>query len=99
MEALARFYDKINAMMGVKSTEDLVFHPWFIGLLVVGFLYGAWKGYKWLSVPILGIGGTAALYHYMWPSDTTKILELVKFFIAAAGMGVVLVYLAFIREK
>jgi hypothetical protein len=99
METLAKFFDRINATLGVTTTEELVFHPYFIAFMVVAFLYGAWKGYKWLSVPILGIGGGAALYAYMWPSDTSKILDLVKFFLAAAGMGVLLVYIAFIREK
>jgi len=98
MQTLADFFDWINNLLGVKSGAELVFHPVIIGLLIVMFIYSVIMHMKYFSLCIAGIIGGAAIFTYMFPADTSNLVELIKFVGAMGGLGLVLLYLGFIRH-
>jgi hypothetical protein len=98
MEAMANFFEWINSLLGVKSGSELVFHPVVIGLFIVLFIYSVIMHMKYFALCIAGVVGGAALFSYMYPADTSNLLELLKFIAAMGGLGLVLLYLGFIRD-
>jgi hypothetical protein len=98
MEAIARFFDSINNYLGVSSPSELMIHPYFIGLCVALFLYALISGMKYMAVVIGGVIGTSVIVHYLYPADTSQLGDLLWFVLALGGMGLVLLYFAFIRE-
>jgi hypothetical protein len=98
METIARFYDWINSLLGVQTTEELILHPVFIGLCVLVFIYAVAMGLKWLSVPAIGLIGGALIYVYLYPEDTSDLAALLKFLLAMGGLALIVVYLGFIRD-
>lgn len=99
MEALSHFFEKLNQMLGVSGPSDLLFHPAFIGLCLVIFIYATWTGMKYLSLPVGGLMGGAVIYHYLWPkADSSGLGDLIYAFAAFGALGLLLVYLGFIRD-
>jgi len=98
MEAMAEFFEWINSLLGVKSGSELIFHPVVIGLFVVMFIYSVIMRMKYFALSIAGIVGGAAIFVYMFPADSSNLSELLKFVAAMGGLGLVLLYLGFIRD-
>ncbi len=98
MEALSNFFEAINQFLGVSGPGDLVVHPVFIGICIVAFIYTFFTGMKYFAVGLAGLLGTSLIVHYMYPSDTSNLGELLTFIAALGAMALVLVYLGFIRE-
>ncbi|MFH0822576.1 MAG: hypothetical protein V2B18_07475 [Pseudomonadota bacterium] len=98
MEFLAHFFESINNYLGVKSPGELVVNPYFIGFIVIMLAYSILKGWRLFTVAILGGFGTGMLIKYMYPADTSDLLQLVKFLGCMGGLGLLLIYFAFIRE-
>ena len=67
MQALSNFFESINQFLGVSSPGELLFHPAFIGLCLVLFIYATWVGIKYVSLPIGALMGGGIIYHYLWP--------------------------------
>jgi hypothetical protein len=97
MQTLAEFFESINSWLGVESGLELVFNPYFLGLSLAAFLYAVIKGWKYLACIIAGMVGTAVIINYLFPQDTTDLIQLVKFVGACGGLAIVLIYVGFIR--
>jgi len=98
MDTLANFFESINRLLGVSGPGELVFHPVFIGLCVAIFIYAVATGQKFLAVGIGGLMGGAAIFHYLYPEDSSHLGELLKFIAAMGGLALLVVYFGFIRE-
>lgn len=98
MEAMADLFDWVNNLLGVEGPGELVFSPYFLGLLALVLLYSLVKGMKFFSVITAGILGGAAIYHYMYPKDVSDLKGLIVFFACVGGLVLLLVYFAFVRE-
>ncbi len=98
MESMARFFDSINRMFGVQSQGELIFHPVFIGVCIVAFIYCLAKGMKYFCIGIAGLMGGAAIFHYMYPAESSNLTELIKFIAAMIGLALLMAYLAFIKD-
>jgi hypothetical protein len=95
---MAQFFEWINRLLGVKTPGELVFHPVFIGLCVALFVFGLIKGWKALYLPIITLLGGAAIFHYFYPEDPSRLEELVKFLALTGVLALVVIYFGFIRE-
>lgn len=98
MEAIADLFEKVNTLLGVQGPGELMFNPWFIGLLVVVLVYSLVKGMKYFSVITAGLLAGAAIYHYTFPEDTSDLKALIVFFAFAGLLVLLMIYFAFIRE-
>ncbi|MDQ7783009.1 MAG: hypothetical protein RDU20_09030 [Desulfomonilaceae bacterium] len=98
METLAKFYDSINRLLGVTTPGELVFHPAFIAFCIIAFIYFVVTRMKYFAVGIGGLVGGAAIVHYLYPSNTSNLPELIKFLAAMGGLALVLVYIGFVRD-
>ena len=98
MERMADFFEWINRLLGVSTPEELIFHPGFLGLCILAFIYTFFKGWKFYYLVIAGFFGGALIFAYLYPQDTSDLRALLYFLGALAGMVVVLIYFAFVRE-
>jgi hypothetical protein len=98
MQTLANFFESINKFFGVKSGGELIFHPVFIGIAVVVFIYCFAKNMKYFCIAIAGVMGGAAIFHYLYPGDTSHLGDLLTFIGAMGLLGLLLCYLAFIKD-
>jgi hypothetical protein len=99
MEGLSRFFESINQFLGVTGPSELLFHPVFIGLCLVIFIYATWVGIKYVSLPIGALMGGGIIYHYLWPKgEESGLGDLLWAFLAFGALGLVLVYVGFIKE-
>ncbi len=98
MEALASFFDWINNLLGVKESSELVWNPYFLGLVLAMFIYALVKRWKVYYLGIAGLMGIAICVKYLYPEDSSDLFELLKFVGACGAVGVVLIFLAFIRD-
>ncbi|MEW6350329.1 MAG: hypothetical protein AB1646_14775 [Thermodesulfobacteriota bacterium] len=98
MEALAGFFDAINQLLGVKEASELVWNPYFLGLMLAMFIYALVKRWKVFYLGIAGIMGIAICVKYLYPEDTSNLFDLIKFLAACGGVGVVLIFLGLIRD-
>jgi hypothetical protein len=97
METLSNFFEWINKMLGVSSGGELVFHPVFIGFCLIIFIYAILTGMKYIALPIGALMGGGTIWHYLYPQEG-GLGDLVQFIAAMCVMGLVLVYIGFIRE-
>ncbi len=98
MEGLARFFEWINQLIGVKDSTDLVWNPYFLGLLLAMFIYSLITRWKAFYLGIAGLVGVAICVKYLYPSDTSDLFALIKFLAACGGVALVLIFLGFIRD-
>ena len=98
METMAKFYDSINRLLGVSTPGELVFHPAFIAFCIIAFIYFVITRMKYFAIAIGGLVGGAAIVHYLYPSSTSHLAELVKFLAAMSGLALLLVYIGFVRD-
>jgi len=98
METLAKFFDSINRLLGVSTPGELIFHPVFIGFCIVAFIYCFLTRMKYFAIAIGGLMGGAAIVHYLYPSNTSHLGELIKFLAAMGGLALLLVYIGFVRD-
>lgn len=98
METLANFFESINRLLGVSGPRELIVNPIFIGLCIVFFLYSLFTGMRYFAVTIAGLLGVALIIHYLFPSDTSNLSDLITFVGALGVLAIVLVYFGFIRE-
>lgn len=97
MQALAEFFESINRALGVSGPGELIFHPVFIGLCLAIFIYALVIRMKYLALVIGGLMGGGAIYHYLYPQDSSFV-EVAKLLGALGALVLVLVYFGFIRE-
>jgi hypothetical protein len=99
MQGMTHFFESINRYLGVGGPGDLIFHPAFVGLCLVIFIYATWVGMKYISIPIGGLMGGGVIYHYLWPKgDSSGLGDLLTAFGAFGALALLLVYVGFIRE-
>lgn len=98
MESLAHFFDWINQMLGVKNSTELVFHPYFLGLILAMFIYAVIIRWKVFYLGIAGLLGLSICVKYLYPEDTSNLFELLKFLAACGGVGMLLIFFGFIRD-
>jgi len=98
MEALAHFFESINRLLGVTGPGEMIFHPIFIGICVVLFLYGVFAGKRFLAVGLGGLMAGAAVFKYLYPQDSSQLGDLIKFLAAMGVVALLVVYFGFIRE-
>ena len=98
MQAMAEVFEWVNRLLGVKTPGELVFHPVFIELCVVLFVFGLIKGWKGLYLPVFTILGGAVIFHYFYPEDASRLDELIKFLAVTGVLVLVVIYFGFIRE-
>lgn len=98
METLSQFFERINQLLGIKTASELIFHPVFIGLCLVLFIYALIKGWKAYYLAIAGLLGGGIIFKYLYPADTTDLFQLVKFLAGMGGLALILVYLGFVRN-
>jgi hypothetical protein len=98
METLANFFEAINRLLGISGPGELVVHPVFIGICIVGFLYTLFTGMKYFAVGIAGVLGTTVITHYLYPQDTSNLGDLLTYVAVLGAMAIALVYFGFIRE-
>jgi hypothetical protein len=98
METLGHFFESINQLLGVTGPGELIFHPVFIGICVVLFLYGVFAGKKVLAVGLGGLMAGALVFKYLYPEDASQLGTLIKFLAAMGGVALLVVYFGFVRE-
>lgn len=98
MEALTNFFQSINQMLGVAGPGELIFHPVFLGICMVLFLYGLFAGKRFMAVGLGAFMAGAAIFHYLYPEDSSQLGELIKFLAAMGAVALIAVYFGFIRE-
>ncbi len=98
METMAKFFDSINRLLGVSTPGELIFHPVFIAVCVIAFIYFVLTRMKYFAIAVGGLVGGAVIVHYLYPSNTSNLTELMKFLAAMGGLGLVLVYIGFVRD-
>lgn len=98
METMSQFFEQINKLLGIQHAGELLFHPVFIGLMIVLFTYALIKGWKGFYLSIAGILGGGVIFRYLYPADSSDLLQLVKFLGAMGGFGLLLIYLGFVRS-
>lgn len=98
METLAGFFDSINQALGVSGPGELVFHPVFLGICIVAFIYFIFTGMKYFAVALGGLIGGAVIVHYWYPKNTSNLTELITFLGAMGVLALVLVYIGFVRD-
>ena len=98
METLAQFFESINHALGVKGPGELVFHPVFIGSCVVAFIYFVLTRMKYFALLTGGLMGSAVIFHYWYPKNTSNLTELVHFLGAMGVLALLLVYIGFVRD-
>ncbi len=98
MEALANFFEWINRLIGVKESSELVWNPYFLGLLLAMFIYALIRRWKVFYLGIAGIMGIAVCVKYLYPEDTSNLFELLKFLAACGGVGLLVLFLGLIRD-
>lgn len=98
METMSQFFDQINKLMGIQHASELLFHPVFIGVLIVLFIYSVIKGWKGFYLSIAGLLGGGVIFKYLYPADSSDLLQLVKFLGAMGLYGMLLIYLGFVRS-
>ncbi|MGB6064287.1 MAG: hypothetical protein WBG50_05740 [Desulfomonilaceae bacterium] len=95
---MARFFDSINQLLGVKGPGELVVHPVFIGCCVVAFIYAVVTRMKYFALAIAGLMGGTLIFRYLYPENTADLGALLTFVGAMGILALLLVYLGFIRE-
>lgn len=98
MESMANFFESINKMLGVSGPGELVFHPVFMGICIVLALYALFTGMKYFALILAGVMGGAAIFHYLYPKDSSQLNDIVQFLGAMGVLALVLVYIGFIRD-
>ncbi len=98
MEAMANFFESINRFLGVGGPGELVMHPVFLGLCLAAFIYAVVTRMKFFALTLAGLMGGAAIFHYLYPEQSTNLGDLLSFIVAMGGLALVLVYLGFIRD-
>lgn len=98
MEALANFFESINRALGVKGPSELVFHPVFIGFCIVAFIYFVIARMKYFALVIGGLMGGAIVVHYLYPTSTQNLSQLIQFLGALGVLALLLVYIGFVRD-
>lgn len=98
METLTNFFEAINKALGVSAPMDLVFHPVFMGAAIVLFIYALATGMKYFAVTLGGLMGGAAIIHYLYPATASDLSGLIKFVGAMGVLGLLLVYIGFVRD-
>ncbi len=97
METMSQFFESINRLLGIQHAGELLFHPVFIGLLIILFIYSFIKGWKGFYLSIAGLLGGGLIFKYLYPADSSDLLQLVKFLGAMGGFGLVLIYFGFVK--
>jgi hypothetical protein len=98
MEALSNFFEAINGFLGVQAPGELLMHPVFICLCVLGFVAAILMRMKYMALAIAALVGGAFVFHYTYPENTADLAGLIKFLAAMGGLALVLIYLGFIRD-
>ena len=98
METLTNFFESINKLLGVSTPMELAFHPLFMGLVVVLFLYALFTGMKYFACTLGGLMGGAAAIHYLYPENASDLGQLLKFVAAMGALGLLLLYIGFVRD-
>lgn len=98
METMASFFDWINSLLGIKTPGELIFHPAFLGFCIIAFIYFLITGMKYFAIALGGLVGGATIVHYLYPSSTSNLTELIQFLAAMGGLALVLVYIGFVRD-
>jgi hypothetical protein len=98
MQSIVDLFEAINRYLGVSGPADLVVHPIFLGFCILLLLYALFARMKVTAIIIAGCLGAGAIIHYLYPSDTSQLVDLVKFIGAMGALGLVLLYFGFIRE-
>jgi hypothetical protein len=98
MQTLTNFFESINKLLGVSGPGELIVHPVFIGLCVILFLYALARRRKFLILGIGGFMGSAAIFHYFYPKDSSNLTELITFLAIMGVFALLLVYFSFVRE-
>ncbi|MBI5569994.1 MAG: hypothetical protein HY914_08625 [Desulfomonile tiedjei] len=98
MDSLAQLFEAFNKFVGVSSPGELVFNPVFIGICLLLFIYALLTGQKYVSLPVGGIMGGGVIWHYLYPKEGSGLGDLVQFIGAMCVLGLLLVYVGFIRD-
>ena len=98
MQHLANFFEWINRLLGVSGPGELVMHPVFIGICVALLLYSVARRRKFMILGLGGLMGSAVIFHYLYPKDSTNLTDLITFIGAMGLFALLLVYFAFVRE-
>lgn len=98
MQTMANFFEAINKLLGVTGPGELIFHPVFIGLCVALFIYAILRRKKFLTLALGGLMGSAVIFHYFYPRDSSNLTELITFIAAMGILALLVVYFAFVRE-
>ncbi len=98
MEALANFFESINKALGVKGPSELIFHPVFIGSCVIAFIYFVIARMKYFALAVGGLMGGSLVVHYLYPTSTQNLSQLIQFLGALGVLALVLVYVGFVRD-
>jgi hypothetical protein len=98
MQTMANFFESINRLLGVGGPGELIFHPVFIGVCILLFLYALARRRKILTLGVGALMGFAAAFHYLYPRDSSNLTELLTFLVAVGLIALFLVYFAFVRE-
>ncbi|AFM24000.1 hypothetical protein [Desulfomonile tiedjei] len=98
METMSNFFEAINRFLGVSTPGELVFHPVFMGVCIVIFLYTLFTGMKYFAVGLAAIMGGAAIIHYFYPENSSNLSELIKFVGIMGAFALVLIYFGFVRD-
>ncbi len=98
MKTLAEFFEGINRFFGVKGPAELLYNPWFIGICIAVAIYAFIKGWKVVYLGIVAMFGTTIIYKYTYPATSSDLGDLLQFVGCVGLMGLVLVYIGFIRE-
>ena len=98
METLGNFFDSINRLLGVQGPGELIMHPVFIGLCVVGFICALAMRMKYMALAIAALMGGALVFHYTYPASSADLPELFKFLASIGALALLLIYFGFIRD-
>lgn len=98
MHYLTNFFEWINSLLGVTGPRELVSHPVFIGICVALLLYAVARRRKFMILGFGGLMGSAVIFHYLYPKDSTNLTDLITFIAAMGLFALLLVYFAFVRE-
>jgi hypothetical protein len=98
MESMSNFFEAINRFLGVSTPGELVFHPVFMGVCIVIFIYSLLTGMKYFAVGLAAIMGGAAIIHYCYPENSSNLSELIKFVGVMGAFALLLIYFGFVRD-
>jgi hypothetical protein len=98
METMSKFFESINRLLGISTPSELIFHPVFLIFCAIAFIYFVVTRMKFFALAVGGLVGGAVVVHYLYPSNTSNLTELVQFVGAMGVLALVLVYVGFVRD-